>query len=166
METTRLKYNLVFINLTWLLGVQMDNIILRGSHSLKILNIVFWDHFIPNMQSIPRACFLCYWVLECGTFYVETKFNSCLWSHSLQPLGIVWDLKLIDMRHHRSRILNLANQPFNTDHRLQNTHTPLPPVRIFFHKKKKRFRRKSVDLIYAYSSIWYESMFIENSTQA
>ena len=40
METTRLKYNLVFINLTWLLGVQMAIIILRGSHSLKILNIV------------------------------------------------------------------------------------------------------------------------------
>ena len=31
METTRLKYNLVFINLTWLLGVQMANIILKGS---------------------------------------------------------------------------------------------------------------------------------------
>ena len=41
METTRLKYILVFINLTWLLGVQMANIILRGSHYLKILNIVF-----------------------------------------------------------------------------------------------------------------------------
>ena len=26
METTRLKYNVVFIDLTWLLGVQMDNI--------------------------------------------------------------------------------------------------------------------------------------------
>ena len=41
METTRLKYNLVFINLTWLLDVQMANIILKGSHSLKTLNIVF-----------------------------------------------------------------------------------------------------------------------------
>ena len=40
METTSLKYNLVFINLSWLLGVQMNNIIFRGSHSLKILNIV------------------------------------------------------------------------------------------------------------------------------
>ena len=40
METTHLKYNLVFINLTWLLGVQMDNKFLRGSHSLKILNIM------------------------------------------------------------------------------------------------------------------------------
>ena len=42
METTRLKYNLVFINLTWLSSVQMDNIILRGSHSLKSLNIVLY----------------------------------------------------------------------------------------------------------------------------
>jgi hypothetical protein len=40
MNTTRLKYNLVFINLTLLLGVQMDNIISRGSHSLKILHIM------------------------------------------------------------------------------------------------------------------------------
>ena len=36
-----MKYDLVFINLTWLLGVQMANIILRGSPSLKILNVVF-----------------------------------------------------------------------------------------------------------------------------
>ena len=41
METTNLKYTLVFINLTQLLGVQMENIILRGSHTLKILNIIF-----------------------------------------------------------------------------------------------------------------------------
>ena len=35
-----MKYDLVFINLTWLLGGQMANIILKGSHSLKIMNIV------------------------------------------------------------------------------------------------------------------------------
>ena len=40
METTRLKYNIVFINLAWFLGVQMDNIILRASRALTILNIL------------------------------------------------------------------------------------------------------------------------------
>ena len=43
MKTTLMKYNLVFINLTWLLSVQMDTIILRGSHSLKIWNAVFLE---------------------------------------------------------------------------------------------------------------------------
>ena len=37
METTRLKHNLIFINLKWFLGVQMDNNI------FKILSIVFLE---------------------------------------------------------------------------------------------------------------------------
>ena len=53
METTRLKYNLIFINLTWLLGVQMGNIVLRGSHSLKILNIVFLDDWGLELLYTP-----------------------------------------------------------------------------------------------------------------
>ena len=51
METTRVKYNLVFINLTWLLGVQLDNIIFGGSHSLKILNIV-----LPIETLVEEVC--------------------------------------------------------------------------------------------------------------
>ena len=45
METTRLKYNLVFINPTWLLDVQMNNIILRGSHSLKYMEYCIYMMF-------------------------------------------------------------------------------------------------------------------------
>ena len=57
METTRLKYNIVFINLRWLLGVQMDNIILRGSHSLTILNIVLYMHLV-DVPYIDKLYFM------------------------------------------------------------------------------------------------------------
>ena len=52
-----MKYNLVFINLTWLLGVQMDNIISRDWISLKRLNIVFLV-LIQNGVHVKMRSFL------------------------------------------------------------------------------------------------------------
>ena len=52
METTRLKYNLVFINLTWLLGVQMDNIIWADPTLSEILKKN------PNPASLPQILYI------------------------------------------------------------------------------------------------------------
>ena len=56
METTHQKYTLVFINLTWLLSVKMENIILRESHFLKILNIMLQESFNAQLLFIHPYC--------------------------------------------------------------------------------------------------------------